>query len=462
MLISALIALFGPSDNSFKALSISCACSLICGLLSIKYTKPVNYIFTNEGLAIVLLAWITACFFGALPYIIYGGEFTLVNALFESMSGLTTTGASILNSVESLPNGIQFWRISSAWIGGIGVVLLVTLAIPDDPNGQVILVSTETSGLARQYFKGNKRGFVRMMMMTYTSITCISLLGLKISGMGWFDALLHSMSACSTCGFSNKNSSIAYFDSPMIETILIFSMLAGAVNFSLLHSTIIPAKRKKYHLYKSEIFRAFIFFLVLATLIVTINLKTHQTYSTIHESFRQAIFQTVSIATTTGYATVDTDVWPHISIGILIICSIICGCAGSTSGGIKVDRIVMIGKEVQHKIHLFRDPLLVQQSKMDGTIRKPAEIFQVGVFIILYFGLIFIGTEINLCAGMDLRSGVSAAIACIGNVGPGFGEVGSFGNYSSTPDTIKLSSIVLMLAGRLEIFPLFLAFRRRI
>ena len=461
MLISALIALFGPSDNSFLALFIGSILAFACGYLSVKYTKPVNYIFTNEGLAIVLIAWIAACIFGAIPYIIYGGEFTFVNSLFESMSGLTTTGASILNSIESLPDGLQFWRIASAWIGGIGVVLLVTLAMPDDPNGQVMLVTSETSSLARQYFKGNKRGFVRMMMITYTSITLISMICLKIAGMNWFDALLHAMSACSTCGFSNKNSSIAFFDNTMIEMVLVFAMLSGALNFSLLYSSIIPSRRKRFSIFKSEVFRVFIILLALATLIITVNLKTHQIYNTTQESFRQAVFQTISIATTTGYATVDTNVWPNISIGVLIVCSMICGCAGSTSGGIKVDRVVMIGEEVKYKIHQSRDPLWVQQNKMEGKIRKPAEIMQVGIFILLYIALIFIGIEINLGAGMDLRSGVSAAIACIGNVGPGFGQVGSFGNYSNLPDTVKLSSIVLMLAGRLEIYPLLLAFRRR-
>jgi len=461
ILISALIALFEPSDDSFWPLAIGGSFAFICGLLAVIYTKPVNYIYTNEGYTIVLMAWITAWLFGALPYFLYGGEFTLVNSLFESMSGLTTTGASILNDIEALPAGMQFWRIASAWIGGIGVVLLITLAIPDDRNGQVILVSSETSSLAREYFKGGKRGFVRMMLITYTAITLISFFSLKMAGMDWFDALLHAMSACSTCGFSNKNSSIAFFDNPVIEAVLILSMLSGAVNFSLLYSTIIPGRRKRYYILKSEVFRVFIILLAIATLFITLSLKANHLCDTTHESFRQAVFQTVSIATTTGFATADTNVWPDFCIGILIISSIICGCAGSTSGGIKIDRIVLIGKEVHLNVHHLRDPLLITRNRVEGRLRKPIEINQAAVFILMYFIMIFLGMIINTSGGMDLRSGISAAIACMGNVGPGFGEVSSFGNYSGMPEGIKLTSIILMLAGRLEIYPLILAFRRR-
>lgn len=460
LILSAIISLLNPSDNSFIPLAVSGVLALICGLLPVVMTKTVDRVQTREGYTIVLSTWITAWLFGALPYIIYGGEFSVINALFESMSGFTTTGASILNDIEALPPGLQLWRISSAWIGGIGVVLLITLAIPDDRNGQVILVSSETSSLAREYFKGGKRGFVRIMMLTYTTITLISFLCLKFAGMGWFDALAHAMSACSTCGFSTKNSSIAFFDNPLVETILIFSMLSGAVNFTLLYSTIIPGRNKRNYILKSEVFRVFIILTAIAVLLVTVSLKINHLYDANGQSFRHAIFQTVSIATTTGFATADTNVWPPFCIGILIVCSIICGCAGSTSGGIKIDRMVIVGKGIRQNIHQFRNPSLVLRSRFDGRFCSPDEINQAQLFILMYIGLIFIGAELNILAGMDLRSGISAAIACMGNVGPGFGMVGSVSNYADLPVTVKLSSMVLMLAGRLEIYPLILAFRR--
>jgi len=461
MFISTLISLFDGSDSSTLALLISTIVTLISGLISVIYTKPVNYIYANEGYTIVLVSWIVSCLFGALPFLVFGGQFNLVNSLFESVSGFTTTGASILNDIEAIPDGIQFWRIASAWIGGIGVVLLITLAIPDDRNGQVILVSSETSSLARGYFQGGKRAFVRMMMITYTSITLISIVSLKAAGMDWFDALLHGMSACSTCGFSNKNISVAFFDNPIIETVLIFSMLSGAVNFTLLYSTIIPGRRKRYYILKSEVFRVFIMLLSMAIIILVLNLKANNIYSSIGESLRHAIFQTVSISTTTGFATVDTNGWPAFSICILIVCSLICGCAGSTSGGIKIDRIVLVWKSIRQNFLQVRDPFLVTNNRMDGRSRKTGEISQAQLFILMYLGFIFLGAELNVGFGMDLRSGISAAIACMGNVGPGFGEVGSMGNYAALPDTLKISSMVLMLAGRLEIYPLILAFRKR-
>jgi len=278
--------------------------------------------------------------------------------------------------------------------------------------------------------------------------------------MGWFDALIHAMSACSTCGFSNKNSSIAFYDNPLIETILIISMLSGAVNFTLLYLTIIPGRRKRYYILKSEVFRVFIVLLAIATLSITVNLRNRMMSDTVGGAFRQAVFQTVSIATTTGFATADTNVWPDFSICILIVCSLICGCAGSTSGGIKIDRIVLVGKQIHFQFHQFRDPYVVRRNRVDGRLRNPVEINQAGLFILMYFTLIFVGVEFNTIAGMDFRSGISAAIACMGNVGPGFGDVSSFGNYSSMPVAAKLFSIVLMLAGRLEIYPLILSFRK--
>ena len=461
LILSAITALLSPSDNSFVPLAVAGLLALICGLLPVLMTKSVDKIQAKEGYTIVLSAWITAWLFGAIPYMIYGGEFSVINALFESMSGFTTTGASILNDIEALPPGLQLWRIASAWIGGIGVVLLISLAIPDDRNGQVILVSSETSSLAREYFKGGKRGFVRIMMLTYTAITLISFICLKMTGMGWFDSLIHAMSACSTCGFSNKNSSIAFFDNPVVEIILIVSMLSGAVNFTLLYSAIIPGRNKRNYILKSEVFRVFMILTFAAVLLITISLKNNHLYATSGQSLRHALFQTVSIATTTGFATADTNIWPSFCIGILIVCSIICGCAGSTSGGIKIDRIVLVGKEIQNKVHQFRDPSLVLRSKFDGRSCRPYEISQAQLFMLMYLVLIFLGAELNIAAGMDLRSGVSAAIACMGNVGPGFGQVGSMSNYADLPTMIKLSSMVLMLAGRLEIYPLILSFRRR-
>ena len=460
MFLSAIISILYPSDNSFIPLAVSGLLALICGLMPVVFTKTVDRIQTREGYTIVLSAWVTAWLFGALPFIFYGGEFSIINALFESMSGFTTTGASILNDIESLPPGLQLWRIASAWIGGIGVVLLITLAIPDDRNGQVILVSTETSSLAREYFKGGKRGFVKIMMFTYTAITLISFFCLKMAGMGWFDALTHAMSACSTCGFSTKNSSIAFFDNPIVETILIVSMLSGAINFTLLYSTIIPGRNKRNYILKSEVFRVFMILTAIAVSLITVSLIYNHEYDSNGQSFRYAIFQTVSIATTTGFATADTNVWPSFSIGILIVCSIICGCAGSTSGGIKIDRIVLVGKEIRHTLHQFRDPSLVLRRKFDGRSCRSEEISQAQLFILMYFGFIFLGAVLNSLAGMDLRSGLSASISCMGNVGPGFGQVGSMSNYANLPTAIKLSSMVLMLAGRLEIYPLILAFRR--
>ena len=457
MLVAAGVAFHEKSESALLPLLYAGVITGIVGLFPLIFVPRQKSIGAREGFFIVTFSWILACLFGAIPYLMYGGEFTLVNAFFESVSGFTTTGASILTDIEALPNGLLFWRIASAWIGGIGIVALVSMVIPTKNDLQSVLASAESSDLARGYYGGRKKHFVSMMLTIYIGITLISALSLKCCGMRWFDAVTHAMSACSTCGFSTRNDSIAAFDSPAVELVLIVAMLLGGTNFTLLQSTFLHRQggRTVFH---SEIFRTFMAGILAASLVTTADLLLSGWCTSAVEAARHSFFQIASISTTTGFATADTDSWPALSITVICLCSVICGCTGSTSGGIKVDRALLAAKGMREKVRSIGHPSRVECIRIDGSIRKTKEMEDACIFILFYLSLSTAGGFVNAMGGMDLRSGLSAAIACMGNVGPGFGSVGSMGNYSALPDALKVNSMILMLLGRLEIYPFFLIF----
>ena len=457
MLVAAGVAFHEKSEAALMPLLYAGTITGIVGLFPFIFVPRQKSIGAREGFFIVTFSWILACLFGAIPYLMYGGEFTPVNAFFESVSGFTTTGASILTDIEALPNGLLFWRIASAWIGGIGIVALVSMVIPTRNDTLSILASAESSDLARGYYAGRKKRFVNMMLTIYIGITIISAISLKCCGMRWFDAVTHAMSACSTCGFSTRNASVAAFDSPSVEMVLVVAMLLGGTSFTLLQSTFLPRQggRKLFH---SEIFLTFVAGIVAASVLTTADLLLNGWCSSLPEAVRQSLFQIVSITTTTGFATADTNTWPALSVTVICLCSVICGCTGSTSGGIKVDRALLAAKGMREKVRSIGHPSRVNCIRIDGNIKKMKEMEDACIFILLYLSLAVAGGFINAIGGMDLRSGLSAAIACIGNVGPGFGSVGSMGNYSGLPVALKTSSMVLMLLGRLEIYPFILVF----
>ena len=239
--LSVLVAVHENNDSSLYPLLISAGITLAFGLGGILTTKPSRHISIKAGYFIITGCWLASCFFGALPFMLYGHEFSVVNACFESVSGFTTTGASILNDIEAVPKGLLFWRIATSWIGGIGVVSLVSIVISANDDHRSIMAGMELSTIAKEYYQGRRKQFIYRILTVYVFLTLASFFSLHFAGMNWFDAVIHAMSACSTCGFSSKNNSVAFFDSPLIEVILIISMLLAAINFSLLFSTFWPS-----------------------------------------------------------------------------------------------------------------------------------------------------------------------------------------------------------------------------
>ena len=458
MFLSAFISYMNGIDDSFDPLVFSAMVTFLSGFFAIIATKPQENMNVEEGFCIVTGCWIAACSFGALPYLMYGGEFTFVNAFFESVSGFTTTGGSILNDIEALPMGLHFWRIASAWIGGIGIVTLVSLVISGQHDRHSVLASAELSDLAKSYYGGRKKHFVYRMIAVYLIITSASAFALRLTKIPWFDAVTMAMSACSTCGFCIKNLSVGFYDSWAVEAILCVAMLLGATNFSLMFSTVWPDKRTRKNLFNTQVVRWFLALVATAILIVTANLYFSGFCPTFPKALRLAAFQVCSLSTTTGFATADTNFWPSGSIGILILCSLVCGCSGSTSGGIKMDRFVIVIKSLKGMVTSLIGANNVNQTKLDGQVKTEDNVSSILTFMGTYILIIAIGTII-FATSMDFKTSLTASIACMGSVGPGFGDVGSMGNYAGFMGFQKVAAMLIMLLGRVEIFPMLIAVR---
>ena len=458
MTVSGVIACFTPGDESRIPLLFSAFLTGLVGLFPLIFVRKEHYHLNfGEGNCIVVGAWLFGCLFGMLPFLFYGQEFTPLNALFESVSGFTTTGASILNDIEALPKGLQFWRISTAWVGGIGIVTLFSMLMGSSTN-KSILSEAEISSVARDPFSGQRcDSFAKKMLVTYISLTLLTFFSLKLTGMGWFDSITNAMSACSTCGFCTRNTSIAFYANPAAEVVLTFAMLASGINFGILFLALIKGHPR--YLFKSETVKVFLGTALVTIVIITADLVIHKQSPTIGSALRDASFQVASITTTTGFATQDTNLWPPLSMSILIICSMICGCSGSTSGGIKIDRAILATKGIHRKVVLTIDPNLVCPVRVDGQIRSDDRVTDACSYIFIYLIIMVVFAAINIAGGLDFTTGVTASIACVGNVGPGFGEVGSMSNYAALPDFLKATSMIEMLVGRLEVFPVLYLLR---
>ena len=449
MLLSAVVSMLNGYDSAYYPLLLSSFMTALLGTFPLFFVERVDEIKTKEGYAIVVGSWILSCVVGMFPYLIWGGEFTLANAWFESVSGFTTTGASILNDIEFLPRGLLFWRSATAWIGGMGVVMFALVVLPSMGKSRHMLSNVELSTIAKDNFHYRSRVILRLLVTIYAGLTIFTTLGLKYAGMTWFDAVTHAMSSCATCGFSTKNLSVAFWDSPIIEGIMMLAMTLSAIHYGILYATFTGRKNNIFH---SEVVRMFITMMLLVAVIIAISLFVADIYPSFLTSLRHAAFQVVSITTTSGFATADTNTWTSLAILLLMFCTVICGCAGSTSGGMKVDRLLIASKVIRNRMQIQLHPNAVIRTKMDGIVQDEKIQSLVMTFIVSYIMLTIIGTVVYAMFGYALLTSFSASIACISNVGPGFGEIGSLDNYSELPAMLKLCSTLLMLIGRLGIF----------
>lgn len=449
MMVSAVISYMNNIDSGFYPLLLSALLTFTLGAFPMLFVPRATSISNKEGFSIVVGSWVLASVVGMFPYLIWGGEFTLINAWFESVSGFTATGATILNDIEQLPQGLLFYRTSTNWLGGVGVVMFALVILPSLGTSRMSLSNVELSSLAKDNYRYRTQVIVRILLVVYVGLTAVTTLALKAAGLRWFDALNHAMSACATAGFSTKNASIAFYDNVVVELILAGAMLISSIHFGLIYATFL---RKSNNIFRSEVVRTYIVIVILSTLFVATSLFGANIFPTVWESLRHSFFQVVSLITTTGFATADTNLWTPFAIVILIFVSIVCACAGSTTGGMKIDRVLIFCKILMARIRRQQHPNAVIRIRVDGIAQDADLLNSVVVFIVAYIGLIFMATLTNTLFGQDLMTAFSSAVACIGNVGPGFGEVGSMGNFANIPAILKLQDSLLMLMGRLEIF----------
>ena len=456
MLASAGISYLSGVDSAYTPLVMSSLLTLLMGCFPLIFVPRTDRISQKEAYCIVVGAWVVASIVGMFPYLMWGGEFTPINAWFESVSGFTTTGASILNDIEALPRGLLFWRMSTSWIGGIGVVMFALVILPSIGKSKMMLSHFELSSLAKDNFNLYRTPtVVRIILSVYIGLTIVSTLILKMCGMNWFDALCHAMSACGPCGFSTKNLSIGWFNSPLIEMVLVVIMAIAGIHFGLIFATL---TRKKNNIFRSEITRTYFSVIAVSSLLIGISIWAADVYPSLWSSLRSALFHTVSLITTTGFATADCNTWTSFAILILIFCSIVCACAGSTSGGLKMDRLWLAIKMLRNRLRSQQHPNAIIRTKVDGIPQDKEMLNGVMVYIVAYMLLILIGAFINTMLGADLMTGFSASVSCVSNLGPGFGEVGTMDNYSFMPAVMKFNLTALMLFGRLEIFGLIQLF----
>ena len=449
MAVAAVVSFLNGMDSSFYPLVLSALLTALMGAFPMLFVPRIEQINNKEGFCIVVGSWIMACVVGMFPYLMWGGEFSLVNAWFESVSGFTTTGATILHNIEALPKGLLFWRSCTAWLGGVGVVMFALVILPSLGKTKMTLSNVELSSLAKDNYRYRTQQIVRILMVVYMGLTAVTTLLLKLAGMGWFDALNHAMSACATCGFGTKNLSMAFYDNPLIELILMGAMILSGIHFGLIYATIIGNSK---NIFRSEVTRTYFAVIVVGSLLLAVSLYFGHVYPDLLSSLRHASFQFVSLLTTSGFATADTNTWTTFAILILIFASVVCACAGSTSGGLKIDRMLLFAKMFKARMRRQQHPNAVIRLKVDGVIQEEDLLTTVVTFMVTYVALIFVGAVVNALFGLDMLTAVSSSIACLGNVGPGFGEVGSMSNYAELPIILKIQDAFLMLMGRLEIF----------
>lgn len=459
MMLSALLSALQHEPDVLPLLYGSLV-PLLFGIFPLIFVPSTTHISNDEGLVIVVSSWLLSCLAGTLPYVLYGGEFSFTNAWFESVSGFTTTGSSILTNIEVLPSGILFWRACSHWIGGIGIIVFVLSVMPAISQATMILSRSEISPLAKNNFRYRTQTTLRILITVYVGLTLLETLSLWASGMNLFDAVTHSFATIATGGFSTKNASIAHYNSPLIESVISVFMILSGIHFGLLF---LAASGKPRAIWNSTVVRYYVGALLMGTLLVTISLHGG-IYKGWIEAFRHASFQIISLGTSTGFASADSARWPAFAMLIMIYFTLQCACSGSTSGGIKVERIIIMIKSVRAKIIKLKHPKAVVALRFEETFLNDNALATALLFICIYLAVVFISSVLLTAFGVDILTAFSGSVAAMGNVGPGFGSVSSLANYGHLPGGAKWILTIVMLLGRLEIFGLllcvFIRFRR--
>ncbi|WFB35420.1 potassium transporter TrkG [Kiritimatiellota bacterium B12222] len=413
------------------------------------FTKGDVNLSRKDGFAIVTFGWLCVGAVGALPYLFTGAIPSVADALFETMSGFTTTGSTILSDIELLPRGIIFWRSFTQWLGGMGVLLLCVAILPFLGVGGMQIYRAEMPGPSKDRLTPRIGNTAKLLYGVYLLLTVVQTGLLMCAGMTFFDAINHTFCTVSTGGFSPYNRSLGEFDSTWIHSIVIVFMVLAGINFSL-HFQFLRGRRDVY--WRSAETKTYLIVMLVVATLITWNLVSHQADGDAGIQFRDALFQVVSITTTTGFATADYDIWPLLSKALIFILLFSGGCAGSTAGGLKIMRSLVVCKEVFRQIKLYMQPQAVLKVRMDRQSVAPNIVSGITAFSLCFILLVVVFSLIMTFYLGDFAAASSAAVSCLGNVGPGFSELGPTMNYAGIADSGKLILAFCMLLGRLELF----------
>ena len=445
---------YGESD--LMAFIISSSVCIAASVILLVYgRKKENALSRYEAYIVVALSWVFFTIFGMLPYLLGGYIPTVTDAFFETMSGFTTTGATILDNIDSMPHGILFWRSLTQWIGGLGIVCFTIVLLPGFGVSSQMLYLSEATGVTHSKICPKTRVMARYILMVYILLTAIESALLKVGGMGLFDAVCHSMTTTATGGFSTKQESIAYWHSPYIEYVVSLFMLLSAINFSLY---IIAVKGRWKQLWQNVELKWFASSVGLLTLIVSVALILSNGYG-VEEAFRKSLFQVGTCHTSCGFATDDYNLWPPFTWMLLIFAMLSGGCTGSTSGGIKNLRMIIVSHCIRNQFRQILHPRAVLPIKA-GSMLDNKLVTMVLVFIAAYMSVAFVGWTLLMAFGVGFTESMSTVISAMGNVGPGLGSFGPAFSWAALPDGAKWILSSLMLIGRLEIFGFLLIFYR--
>ncbi len=450
MMLSAIVS-FKYHEHSGDSLLISSTITLLSGifirLLGVQKTeKPVG---KRESFLLVALTWIILSAFGMLPFYISGTINNIADAYFETMSGFTTTGSTVLTDIEATPNGLLFWRSLTQWIGGIGIIVFAVALLPILGGSASFLYDAETTGIGHERLRPRVSQIAKRLWGTYFSITLLLMFLLWLGPMNIFDSVCHALTTMSTGGYSTRQDSIAHWDSKYIEYTIGVFMFIGGINFSLIYFVFKGFPKK---LIKDEEFRWYFTISFAFIFIIGICLFLSGDISNIEESFRSSFFQIISIVTTTGFSTVNYLKWDSFYIMVLVLLMLFCACAGSTSGGMKIVRFVILWKNAINEFKLQVHPNAILPVRLNDRIIPMEVVTKILAFIFLYLAILGVSFLILSASGMNFEESVGAAVSCMGNVGPALGSLGPEGNFSAIPVFSKWYLCFLMLTGRLELF----------
>ncbi len=451
--VCALLSVYFREASALRGFLITVVLCFVIGTIATLKEPKDKKIYGRDGLVAVALAWIVMSIFGALPFYLSGAIPSYVDCFFETVSGFTTTGASILQEIEGLPMSILFWRSFTHWVGGMGILVFMLAIMPTADERAMHLMRAEAPGPLVSKLVPKMKSTAKILYGMYFALTLLEIILLFAGGMPFFDSVVNAFSTAGTGGFAIKNASIAAYDVAYYEYVITIFMFLFGVNFNLYYLLLLHDFKT---IFKNEELRYFVTIIVMAIAIITWNISGQ--YETLEGAFRHAAFQVMAIISTTGFATANFELWPQLSKGILLVLMILGACGGSTGGGIKISRFIILAKTAVREIKRMVHPRSVSIVKLDNAKVDEDVIRGVSGFIIVYFFVLFGSFLLISIDNHDFTTTFSSVLTCLANVGPGFGMVGPVENYHFFSDFSKIILTLDMLIGRLEIFPMMLLF----